>query len=90
MWLLEWVLVEKRAVEVPTFEVKAKFLIRAYDPLKVEKCRKWWIYDMSWSNNRHLSATNWAIYLRRVYSVLCQGFVRYRQISSTIWTLVAS
>jgi len=31
-------LVEKRAVEAPTSEAKAKFLIRAYEPLKVEKC----------------------------------------------------
>jgi phage FluMu protein Com len=31
-------LVEKRAVEAPTPEAKAKFLIRAYEPLKAEKC----------------------------------------------------
>jgi len=31
-------LVEKRAVVAPTSEAKAKFLIRAYEPLKVEKC----------------------------------------------------
>jgi len=31
-------LVEKRAVEAPTSEAKAKFLTQAYEPLKVEKC----------------------------------------------------
>jgi predicted nucleic-acid-binding Zn-ribbon protein len=31
-------LVEKRAIEAPTSEPKATFLIRAYEPLKVEKC----------------------------------------------------
>lgn len=31
-------LVEKRAVKAPTSEAKAEFLVRAYEPLKVEKC----------------------------------------------------
>jgi len=31
-------LVEKRAVEAPMSKAKAKFLIWAYEPLKVEKC----------------------------------------------------
>ena len=31
-------LVEKLAVAAPMSEAKAKFLIRAYEPLKVEKC----------------------------------------------------